>query len=735
MKKHVSVLLVLMLLVTAVSVIGTSAAASEKNVLIYKFTFEDENATSILKAFGGEYVGEIVEWPEDSGNHCLRYELNEITHRNFGGCHPYIYPDGIDDILAAQGDLDDTKSTLQLNVDFAYTGSTEGYHYMYPFIIFNDEYENYADHNVYFPGFNEFDTGTFTWSQYDSCAPVAGRANGGICFIDERTLVDGNYMYVDNIELSWDGEWTDVGEVFLGYPNGTFCEESDLDLIVPTTTTATETTATATETATEAEPTSTATETATEPTATEAEPTATEAEPTSTATETATEAEPTSTATETEPTSTATTTVTEPIVTETQPVETIVYGDANGDGVVNMKDVLTIRKYVAGITVDIDLVSADTNGDGVVNMKDVLTVRKFVANIIPVINGGKTEPTEVCYPEYALPEKVVQHNVDGSTELFCRYVYTLDENNRLVAQRDYDADDNMRGMIFGNFDVVYDEDGNVTSMRFYDEEGNITWYLSSDRVYDENGNVVSETWYDQDGNPSLYEYSYDEKGNLLTETRDGVLFHRYEYVYNDSGKLTLKKTFDSEDALSEEAYYDENGNVVKKVSYWGGAISGWTEYTFDDNGNQTSYREYNADSSVIWSAAWDTLFDENGRKTSVVGYNEDGSSYVKTEYVYDENGSLTLERGYNHNGLTREITYRENGKKENCRFYNAPAIDQHLYDENGNLIAQQMHAKDGSLLTWYEYIYYDQLTATMLNPKSVLPNIQGLDYDGWYAYN
>ncbi len=72
----------------------------------------------------------------------------------------------------------------------------------------------------------------------------------------------------------------------------------------------------------------------------------------------------------------------------------IVYGDANTDGAVNMKDVLTIRKYVAGLSAEIDLTAADTNGDGAVNMKDVLTVRKFVANLITVIDPGNTNPTE-----------------------------------------------------------------------------------------------------------------------------------------------------------------------------------------------------------------------------------------------------------------------------------------------------------------------------------------------------
>ena len=47
-----------------------------------------------------------------------------------------------------------------------------------------------------------------------------------------------------------------------------------------------------------------------------------------------------------------------------------------------MKDVLTMRKYIAHLTDDIDLAAADVNGDGSVDMKDVLLVRKFIARLI-----------------------------------------------------------------------------------------------------------------------------------------------------------------------------------------------------------------------------------------------------------------------------------------------------------------------------------------------------------------
>ena len=108
------------------------------------------------------------------------------------------------------------------------------------------------------------------------------------------------------------------------------------------------------------------------------EPSKTESSATATATEpTATETEPSATATETKPSIT----VTEPTTTGTEAPMAFL-GDANGDGAVNMKDVLTLRKQLAGMTVSCNLENADVNEDGDVNMKDVLMLRKFLANII-----------------------------------------------------------------------------------------------------------------------------------------------------------------------------------------------------------------------------------------------------------------------------------------------------------------------------------------------------------------
>jgi Cohesin domain. len=60
--------------------------------------------------------------------------------------------------------------------------------------------------------------------------------------------------------------------------------------------------------------------------------------------------------------------------------EQIMYGDVNGDGKVDTKDITLLRQYVADWDVTIDLDAADVNGDGKVDTKDITLLRQYVAD-------------------------------------------------------------------------------------------------------------------------------------------------------------------------------------------------------------------------------------------------------------------------------------------------------------------------------------------------------------------
>ena len=70
------------------------------------------------------------------------------------------------------------------------------------------------------------------------------------------------------------------------------------------------------------------------------------------------------------------------LVTETniKTVSEITYGDANGDGKIDSRDAVVIKKYVAGFTgFTVDLEASDVNADGKVDTRDAVKILKKIA--------------------------------------------------------------------------------------------------------------------------------------------------------------------------------------------------------------------------------------------------------------------------------------------------------------------------------------------------------------------
>ena len=55
----------------------------------------------------------------------------------------------------------------------------------------------------------------------------------------------------------------------------------------------------------------------------------------------------------------------------------VVYGDANGDGAVNNRDVALLQQYINKWEVVLDMTAADANGDGAVNNRDVALLQQY----------------------------------------------------------------------------------------------------------------------------------------------------------------------------------------------------------------------------------------------------------------------------------------------------------------------------------------------------------------------
>ena len=60
-------------------------------------------------------------------------------------------------------------------------------------------------------------------------------------------------------------------------------------------------------------------------------------------------------------------------------ISSVLYGDADGNGVVNVNDVVRLKQYFARWSVTIDKANADADGNGVVNVNDVVRLQQYFA--------------------------------------------------------------------------------------------------------------------------------------------------------------------------------------------------------------------------------------------------------------------------------------------------------------------------------------------------------------------
>jgi len=62
-------------------------------------------------------------------------------------------------------------------------------------------------------------------------------------------------------------------------------------------------------------------------------------------------------------------------------VTVYVQGDANSDGVVNIRDAMAVAEYTVGKSVEIDLEAADMTGDGVVTIVDAMYIAQYCVGV------------------------------------------------------------------------------------------------------------------------------------------------------------------------------------------------------------------------------------------------------------------------------------------------------------------------------------------------------------------
>ena len=200
--------------------------------------------------------------------------------------------------------------------------------------------------------------------------------------------------------------------------------------------------------------------------------------------------------------------------------------------------------------------------------------------------------TEIVYNSDDNEVKKTYYREDGTAYWEIEYDDTghhtreidYDEQENIVNRREYEYD------AAGNITLLvdYDADGKIVVTERYDHDSDtyvdIPHYWLTENKYDAAGNLIKKVDYDYEGSiEDVWEYTYDEAGNLLQNIHNGSVTTENEY--NDAGNMFRSVDYDYEGNVEDEweYTYDEDGHLLKRI--YNGSVT--KEYTYDSAGNMT----------------------------------------------------------------------------------------------------------------------------------------------------
>ena len=375
-------------------------------------------------------------------------------------------------------------------------------------------------------------------------------------------------------------------------------------------------------------------------------------------------------------------------------IKKIIYGknaDLNCDGKEDIRDIIYIKEYLAGITTGTAFDNADINSDSSEDSLDLITLRKFILGINEIydkyesfvydqnnllVNSVNIEGTVTSY-SYDSNKMPLSKTVGDKTE---RYTYV---NGNLT--NTIDAKGNATTYTYNALgQAVSQTAGEDTTTYSYDNKGNILTTTDAvgnavSRTYDANSLVTSET--DANGNITYYSYNGNMKLDYITFCDGTYIYYDYDgedrvvsvkdkkgnvsYTEYDKAGRAIRKS-DAEKNTTEYTY-DNIGNVLSTVNSDGGI----TEYTYDANGNLLTQKD------TLGNVTTNTYDRFNRQLTSG---NAMGGI---TQYEYSLSGNLLKVTNPLNN--IAEYTYDIYGNKLTEKDFNGNQT-VYTYDANNNLL-------------------------------------------------
>lgn len=270
-------------------------------------------------------------------------------------------------------------------------------------------------------------------------------------------------------------------------------------------------------------------------------------------------------------------------------------------------------------------------------------------------------------------------------------------------------DANANGTLSMAKEYTYNEKGSLVSEKY--DDGSFILYS-----YDNLNRLTEKKAYDSTGaEESVISYTYNNYGEMLTAktVRRGTTVSSYSWTYDRLGRVTAESVAYSGGTAVTTAYgYDSEGRL-SSVTYPSESGLGTVTYSYDNFGNLTSVKK---GGQTAEEYSYDTAY----RISSVKQYlTPGGSSYILQTNGYGDHGRLDS-IAYTKDGTTNllesyDYEYDKNGNiTERTRVNNLPETDTDKINETRNY-------------TYSEF--YDMLTATEIREDGVLADTISYGYD------
>ena len=196
---------------------------------------------------------------------------------------------------------------------------------------------------------------------------------------------------------------------------------------------------------------------------------------------------------------------------------------------------------------------------------------------------------------------------DGKGRLVFTHIITYNDSGKIIHKTSYDE----TGAEQGSFDFTYNQNGDpLDSAWFFWDAG---YLMKTEREYDENGRLFSIHNYGDEsrsveGNMT-YIY-YDENGRKESDIYYSAWYENgshceavYEYfTYNGTGKLDrVDRKSEAGETVDYTIYeYDAQGMNCTRTCYLpDGTIDYRYEYRYDENGKKTEQRRYDSKGNLV----------------------------------------------------------------------------------------------------------------------------------------